>query len=346
MGAIHWLIAEMQCRYIRFSEIGARGLEDYNRKMSENTDKKLPSIVAVVDDVFQILSNQYDSVEEELCNLILKGNLVGIHLVLSTQYVYSGAIVKLVNLCNAGRISFALPGRYDSIAFLGKEGAEQLSGKGEMLYLSIGGRTVQRVQGCYASDEEIERVANHVKANYYCQNDFSAEEIVAVKTVPAKIIDNKYDELLELAMEYVIESEKASVGMLQRRLRIGFNRAARLMDQMEEIGFVGPFEGAKPRVILGNSIEPYLSKIEKSKECLEIEREQIIAVSSMAKEDQIIQKEENKDEDSIPSSDFEEIIEELPPIVISSETLEHLSNKKLKKRGTLKSFLEDVFSSK
>ena len=312
IAAINWLNAEMQHRYRMFSEIGARNFEEYSSK------KPLSSIVAVVDDIFQILSYRYDSVEEVLCNLILKGHLVGIHLILSTQYVYSGEIVKLINLCNMGRISFALPGRYDSIAFLGEEGAEQLSGKGELLYLPIGGRTTQHIQGCFVFDDEIEAVSNYVKASGDQESvQYNDPPVFCPK--PSQKPEDGYDEYLKDAMKFVLDKERVSIGMLQRTFKIGFNRAARLMDQMEEIGFVGAEDGTKPRLVLGDSIEPYLAKMKKSEACLECEEEQATDSSSIAIGDQTIHQ--------------EEIIEELPPIVISSETVEQFSKNKLKKRG-------------
>lgn len=336
IGAMSWLEIEMKRRYSLFFEMGARNLEDYNSRAAENKMDALPSIVAIVDDVFQLLSYKNDSAEDILRNLIQKAHSVGIHLILVTQYVQTSAIAKISNIQNMGRIAFRLPGRYDSIALLGQDGAEQLAGEGQMLYLPLGQRTPCIVQGCFVSDEEMEAVISYVvnSERHYTQSSLtdvtqSAQYTLNTTTASwgqSQTIDDKYDVYLKDAMESVLESGKASIGMLQRTFKIGFNRAARIMDQMEELGFVGPESGTKPRVILGDSVSPYFEKTVKKEENVEESKKQDEKLSSVVTDDEAI---------------FDDWFAESEVIVITPKN-------ELKKSGfdTLKNVLGEVFRKK
>lgn len=258
-SVMNWLEVEAQKRLRLFSECGARNIESYNRKMIEYGDSKMPDIVAVLDDVFHLLDHSNDSLEEIFRNLILRGHIVGIHLVLVTQYAYTGAIVKIANLRNMARIAFALPSRLDSIALLGKDGADKLFRNGEMLYLSIGGTELQHIQGCYVSDSEVVAVTDYIKAQFSDKVTVPANMDKKTQKLEEKLEDvtNKFvgDEMLPTAVESVLEIGQVSVSMLQRRLKLSYSRAARIVDEMEKMGVVGPFEGSKPRRLLITSRE-------------------------------------------------------------------------------------------
>lgn len=261
-GTLQWLNTELLHRYKTISDAGVTSLDAFNH-LATGVREKLPHIVVIIDDVFHLFSLPNDPIEDVLRNLILRGHVVGIHLVLSTQHAYTGSIVKIANLRNMGRIAFALPGRYDSIALLGKDGAERLSGKGEMLYLPIGSSTPQRVQGCFISDSEVYAIANYVTENFSFQDNQSVmsdienharqtRTISAVRMEIPNSIEPKSDrdELLPAAVDVLLETGTVSVSILQRRLKLGYARASRIVDEMEEMGIVGPFQGSKPRCIL------------------------------------------------------------------------------------------------
>ena len=253
VGVLQWLNTELVRRYKILSNAGVTSLDAFNHVAAE-AGETLPHIVAIIDDVFHLFSPKDDSAEDLLRNLILRGQVVGIHLVLATQHVYTGTIVKIANLRNMGRIAFALPGRYDSIALLGKDGAETLSGKGEMLYLPIGSSVAQRIQGCFVSASEVAAVSDYIKG--WFSDDVTVQESIVKNAQPqaeeSVLSANKFDgdELLPAAVDVVLETGLASVSMLQRRLKLGYNRAARLLDEMEKKGYVGAFQGSHPRVIL------------------------------------------------------------------------------------------------
>lgn len=252
-GALQWLNTELLHRYKILSNTGVTSLDAFNHLVAD-AGETLPHIVAIIDDVFHLFSPKDDSAEDLLRNLILRGHVVGIHLVLTTQHAYTGAIVKIANLRNMGRIALALPGRYDSIALLGKDGAETLSGKGEMLYLPIGSSVAQRIQGCFVSDSEVAAVTGYIKGRF--SDDVPVQESIVKNVQPQEeksgaSADNfGGDELLPKAVDVVLETGMASVSMLQRRLKLGYARASRIVDEMEEKGIVGPFQGSQPRAIL------------------------------------------------------------------------------------------------
>ena len=258
VGALQWLNTELRRRYKTISDAGVTSVDVFNHLMAGAVET-LPHIVAIIDDVFHLFSPKDDSIEEVLRNLILRGHAVGIHLVLATQHAYTGAIVKIANLRNMGRIAFALSGRYDSIALLGKDGAEKLSGKGEMLYLPNGSSVTQHIQGCFVTSSEIGAVADFVRENYAPNYDQTViDDIPKATTQTSKksstsesnVTELDGDEMLPAAVAVVLETGQASVSMLQRRLKLGYACAARIVDEMEEKGIVGPFQGSKPRAIL------------------------------------------------------------------------------------------------
>ena len=260
VGALQWLDMEVTRRYKLFSDNGVRNIESFNSLVSDLPGERLPSIVAIVDDVFHLFSTRGNRTEEIIRNILFRGHIVGVHLVLVTQYSYTGAVVKLANLRNMGRISFALSSGLDSVALLGKNGADRLSGKGEMLYLPLGSNSMQHIQGCFISESEIDAVINHIKVQFPYLSELweKAEEIASQSAEKSAIVnENDFyeDELLPAAVEVILETGQASVSMLQRKLKLGYARSARIMEEMEEKGIVGPNQGSRPRSILITKVQ-------------------------------------------------------------------------------------------
>ncbi len=264
-GALQWAVFEMMKRYKMFSEKGVKDLAGYNAlcedpMTAEEGMKKLPSVVVVIDELADLMLVAAKEVEESICRVAQMGRAAGVHLVIATQRPSADVITGLMKANIPSRIAFAVASAMESRIILDTTGAEKLVGKGDMLYFPLGDSKPTRVQGCFISPEEIERVVAFVKAGGEAQYD----QTVMDKIEEALKKDDKgamtgsdtagesgeYDELLAAAVEVVLETGQASVSMLQRRLKLGYSRAARLVDQMEERGIVGPFEGSKPRQLL------------------------------------------------------------------------------------------------
>ena len=225
--------------------------------------KKLPTVVVVIDELADLMLVAAKEVEESICRVAQMGRAAGMHLVIATQRPSSDVITGLMKANIPSRIAFAVASSLESRIILDTTGAEKLVGKGDMLYFPLGNQKPTRVQGCFITPEEIERVVNFVKesgaADYSDEVMEKIEEVMkqsekgggksAGGSAPADG-DEGCDELLGAAVEVILETGQASVSMLQRRLKLGYSRAARLVDQMEERGIVGPFEGSKPRQLL------------------------------------------------------------------------------------------------
>ena len=263
-GALQWAVTEMMKRYRTFSEVGTRNLEEYN-KYAAKTDgvDKMPSIVVLIDELADLMLVAAKEVEESICRVAQMGRAAGMHLVIATQRPSADVITGLMKANIPSRIAFAVASAMESRIILDTMGAEKLVGKGDMLFAPLGGGKPTRVQGCFISDEEVARVVEFVKksgtANYSEEVMHEIEQNAAQKEQSAKGVggsapgdagEDEYDELIDSAIEVVLETGQASVSMLQRRLKLGYARAARLVDQMEEKGVVGPFEGSKPRQLL------------------------------------------------------------------------------------------------
>jgi len=261
-GALQWAVFEMMKRYKTFSEHGVKKLEEYNRLARVNEGlETLPSVVVVIDELADLMLVAAKEVEESICRVAQMGRAAGVHLVIATQRPSADVITGLMKANIPSRIAFAVASSLESRIILDTTGAEKLVGKGDMLYAPLGGGKPQRVQGCYISPEEIEDVVQFVKQSGETRYD---NEVIAkieqsiqekekgnagsAKTAEAS--EDSGDELLPAAVDVVLETGQASVSMLQRRLKLGYSRAARLIDQMEERGIVGPFEGSKPRQLL------------------------------------------------------------------------------------------------
>ena len=263
-GSLQWAVAEMMRRYKSMSDAGVRDLESYNSiiESQEVEGTKLPQVVVIIDELADLMLVAAKEVEESICRIAQMGRAAGIHLVIATQRPSADVITGLMKANIPSRIAFAVASAMESRIILDTQGAEKLVGKGDMLYAPIGNGKPQRVQGCFVSDPEVEAVANYVKSNFdtnYDQEVLEEIEKKAAQTGNSKAAVNdpeptaeemEGDEMLPAAVDVILETGQASVSMLQRRLKLGYARAARIVDEMEEKGIVGPYAGSKPRAIL------------------------------------------------------------------------------------------------
>ncbi len=261
-GSLQWAVTEMMKRYKAMSDVGVRDLESYNSIIDnqEVDGTKLPQIVVIIDELADLMLVAAKEVEESICRIAQMGRAAGIHLVIATQRPSADVITGLMKANIPSRIAFAVASAMESRIILDTQGAEKLVGRGDMLYAPIGYGKPQRVQGCFVSDGEVEAVATYVKSNCvtnYDQQVIEEIERKAVQTGKTAASDPEPsndeldgDEMLPAAVDVILETGQASVSMLQRRLKLGYARAARIVDEMEEKGIVGPFQGSKPRTIL------------------------------------------------------------------------------------------------
>ncbi len=249
--ALKKVVNEMERRYELFSHTGTRNIEGYNdhikRSNAEEEVKQpeLPYIVVIVDELADLMMVASSDVEDSITRLSQMARAAGIHLIIATQRPSVDVITGVIKANIPSRIAFSVSSQTDSRTILDMGGAEKLLGRGDMLFLPVGANKPVRVQGAFLSDEEVEHVVDHVitqqKAQY--QEEMIPEE---VSETHSEVTDDLYDEAVDL----IIGMQTASVSMLQRRFRIGYTRAARLIDAMEERGVVGPYEGSKPREVL------------------------------------------------------------------------------------------------
>ena len=262
-GSLQWAVSEMMRRYKTMSDAGVRDLESYNSMIESQQmeGKKLPQVVVIIDELADLMLVAAKEVEESICRIAQMGRAAGIHLVIATQRPSADVITGLMKANIPSRIAFAVASAMESRIILDTQGAEKLVGKGDMLYAPIGNGKPKRVQGCFVSDPEVEAVASYVKANFVTNYDQEVMDEIERKAVqtgnkatasdPEPNADELGgDEMLPAAVDVILETGQASVSMLQRRLKLGYARAARIVDEMEEKGIVGPFQGSKPRDIL------------------------------------------------------------------------------------------------
>ncbi len=263
-GSLQWAVTEMMRRYKAMSDAGVRDLESYNSIVdSQQTDsKRLPQVVVIIDELADLMLVAAKEVEESICRIAQMGRAAGIHLVIATQRPSADVITGLMKANIPSRIAFAVASAMESRIILDTQGAEKLVGKGDMLFAPIGSGKPKRVQGCFVSDAEVEAVASYVKENYTSTYDQQVMEEIEKKAAQtgsktsaapepeANEDELAGDEMLPAAVDVILETGQASVSMLQRRLKLGYARAARIVDEMEERGYVGPFQGSKPRTIL------------------------------------------------------------------------------------------------
>lgn len=249
INALKWVVAEMDRRYELLSQSGKRDVNSYN---AGNPDAKMPYIVLIVDELADLMATAARDVEAAITRLAQMARAVGIHLVLATQRPSVDVITGLIKANITSRIAFNVASSVDSRTILDHAGAEKLLGKGDMLYISASLSSPKRLQGALLTDREIEKVADYLKGKAkpeYAEDVTEGRADGSMGGTEAGF-DEAEDELLPDAKEVVIRAQKASASLLQRRLRIGYARAARILDIMEEQGIIGPAEGAKPREIL------------------------------------------------------------------------------------------------
>lgn len=264
-GSLQWAVTEMMRRYRLMSEAGVRDLESYNELIANGSmeGEHMAQVVVIIDELADLMLVAAKEVEESICRIAQMGRASGIHLIIATQRPSADVITGLMKANIPSRIAFAVASAMESRIILDNSGAEKLVGKGDMLYAPIGCGKPIRVQGCFVSDGEVEAVANYVKthfSNTYDEKVLQEIEQNAAKTgspkgggstdVEASADELSYDEMLIPAVDAVLQVQQASVSMLQRKLKLGFSRAARIVDTMEELGIVGEHAGSKPRQIL------------------------------------------------------------------------------------------------
>ncbi len=259
-AALHWGVAEMEDRYRKFAEYNVRDLKGYNKKVEAKREKgdpdapaKLPQIVIIVDELADLMMVCPGEVEESICRLAQLARACGIHLIIATQRPSVDVITGLIKANMPSRVAFSVSSGVDSRTILDMVGAEKLLGKGDMLFYPQGYPKPARVQGAFVSDQEVSDVVDFLK-NQVLGNTYAVdveEKIMNIGSTGGKGSGGSdVDELFEKAGHLIIDKDKASIGMLQRALQIGFNRAARIMDQLCQYGVVGEEEGTKPRKIL------------------------------------------------------------------------------------------------
>ena len=253
-AALNWAVVEMNERYNKFAKVGVRDLDSYNDKMIHqgNKEEKLPQIVIIVDELADLMMAAPSQVEESICRLAQKARAAGMHIVVATQRPSVDVITGLIKANIPSRIAFAVSSQFDSRTILDMSGAEKLVGNGDMLYNPMGIKKPKRVQGCFISDQEVNNIIEYVKSQVE-DVEYSGDVIKKIESdnlSPKQSKGDEDDELMNEAIECVINAGQASVSMLQRRFRIGYNRAARIVDTMEERGIVGPQDGSKPRQVL------------------------------------------------------------------------------------------------
>lgn len=266
-GALGWAVGEMEKRYLKFSENGVRDMASYNKLAAVRTDlEKMHHIVIFIDELSDLMMTSPKEVEDAICRLAQMARAAGIHLVIATQRPSTDVITGLIKANIPARLSLLVSNSVDSRIILDAGGAEKLLGNGDMLFAPTGGGKPTRIQGCYISDEEIEKVVSHIKRQMDAEYD---DEII--KEIDAKAAENSkssdddgdvedLDPMFNQAAETVIIAGQASTTMLQKKLKLGYARASRVMDQLEEKGIVGPSEGAKPRSVLMSKQQWYESQ--------------------------------------------------------------------------------------
>ena len=266
-AALHWGVSEMEDRYRKFAAYNVRDLKGYNKKIEtmpvcegEERPKKMPQIVIIVDELADLMMVCPGEVEESICRLAQLARAAGIHLIIATQRPSVDVITGLIKANMPSRVAFSVSSGVDSRTILDMNGAEKLLGKGDMLFYPQGYSKPARVQGAFVSDKEVSDVVDYLKnqtlGNVY--NSYAEDIEEKIKNIGSSGGSsgsgsgggNDRDEYFEEAARFIIDKDKASIGMLQRVLKIGFNRAARIMDQLCEYGVVGEEEGTKPRKVL------------------------------------------------------------------------------------------------
>jgi S-DNA-T family DNA segregation ATPase FtsK/SpoIIIE len=241
--ALGWVVSEMEERYQLLAKVGARNIQGYNQKQPQ---EKLPYIIVLIDEMADLMMIARDQIEGAITRLAQLSRAVGIHLVMATQRPSVDVVTGVIKANFPARVSFKVASKVDSRTVLDANGADRLLGKGDMLFLKPGEEHLMRAQGAWVKDKEIEKIVAFIKE----QAEPVYDETILKENPRAAAGGGERDELYDAAVRVVMESNQASVTILQRRMRLGYTRAARMIDVMEQDGLVGPYEGSKPRRIL------------------------------------------------------------------------------------------------
>ncbi len=252
-GALQWAVNEMTNRYKLFADNNARDLKGYNAFARENGSEELPQIVIIIDELADLMMVAPNDVEDSICRLAQMARAAGMHLVIATQRPSVDVITGIIKANIPSRIAFAVSSYVDSKTILDMGGAEKLLGRGDMLYYPIGASKPVRLQGAFVTDKEVENIVAFVKGQN--EAEYNQDVIEQIENAGERQVTNEdrggeADELLPQAIEMAMEAGQAAVAMYQRRLKVGYQRAARIIDQMEERGIIGKFDGTKPREVL------------------------------------------------------------------------------------------------
>lgn len=256
VGVLRWAIVEMSDRYKKFAEHGVKDINGFNQKVSkENSENALPDIVIIIDDISDMVKAYPDDVKNNIRRIVQTGRATGIHLIIATQRPSVKVVAGIIKACIPNRIAFTLASRIDSQIVLDSIGAEKLLGSGDMLMKTLGSTELKHIQGCYVSDNEIANIVNFLKNEYSEPHNNEAEQEI-IRCSPDYNLHPKSDFYAETeltlmqAIDIITDLQMASTTLLQRKLKLGYARATRLLDELEQLNVVGPFEGSKPRQVL------------------------------------------------------------------------------------------------
>ena len=259
-GALGWAVSEMEKRYKMFADRGVRDLAGYNRFVEQLGDpevQKMPHIVIIIDELADLMMTAPNEVEDSINRIAAKARAAGMHLIIATQRPSVDVVTGVIKANIPTRIAFAVSSQIDSRTILDSSGAEKLLGRGDMLFSPVGSNKPNRIQGCFVSDEEVEAVVEYIKGDHSA--DYDDDVMVEIERQAAVEKKQKTglkedgpdeDPMLSDAIRVVVENGQASTSLLQRKLKLGYARAARIVDEMEQRGVVGPYEGSKPRRVL------------------------------------------------------------------------------------------------
>jgi S-DNA-T family DNA segregation ATPase FtsK/SpoIIIE len=247
-GILRWALKEMDRRYDLFTQVMTRNIAGYNEKMAEKPEKRLPYLVIVIDELADLMMQQGPEVEQAICRLAQLARATGIHLVVATQRPSVDVITGLIKANVPSRIAFGVTSQIDSRTILDQKGAEDLVGRGDMLFKPVDATKPMRIQGAFVSEGEVVRLVEHLKAQG--RPEYIAQALTVDTGAVKGMEEDAEDDMFEPATRFIVTTGHASTSSLQRKFKIGYTRAARLVDMMEARGVVGPLDGAKPREIL------------------------------------------------------------------------------------------------
>lgn len=259
-GALGWAVSEMLQRYSKFSEVGVRDIDSYNKYVSKHEDMEpMPKICIFIDELADLMYAAPKEVEDSICRLAQMARAAGMHLIIAMQRPSVDVVTGLIKANISSRIALTVSSQVDSRTIIDTGGAEKLLGNGDMLYLPIGANKPMRIQGCFVTDEELESLCDYVKKQGESEYDENIQKQIEEKAVKDKKSpfegeeeDENFDPLFEKAAEVVIETGTASTSFLQRKLSVGYARGAKIIDQLQDYGVIGPPDGSKPRKVLMN----------------------------------------------------------------------------------------------